>query len=103
MQIDEELIEAGRPFYLCTSKVVRSIGQYRGRDVLYWSIAIGNLYQTVADLEYPNMQFAAQGQVSGTKGGHTISLQQPAPDGVLSLGGLKGVSGDQLSLRENLV
>ena len=49
------------------------------------------------------MQLAAQGQVSGTRGGHTISLQQLARDGVVLLGGLKGVSGDQLSLRENLV
>ena len=103
VQIAEELIEAGRPVYLCTSKVGRSIRQYRGRDVLYWGIAIGNLYQTVADLEYPNMQFAAQGQVSGTKVGHTISLQQLARYGLVLLGGLKWVSGDQLSLRENLV
>ena len=89
VQIAEELIEAGRPVYLCTSKVGRSIRQYRGRDVLYWGIATGNLYQTVADLEDPNMQFAAQGQVSGTRGGHTISLQQLARDGVVLLGGLK--------------
>ena len=103
VQIAEELIEAGRPVYLCTSKVGRSIRQYRGRDVLYWGIATGNLYQTVADLEDPNMQFAAQGQVSGTRGGHTISLQQLARDGVVLLGGLNGASGDQISLRENLV
>ena len=103
MQIAEELIEAGRPVYLCTSKVGRSIRQYRGRDVLYWGRATGNLCQTVADLEDPNMQFAAQPQVSGTRGSHTISLQQLARDGVVLLGGLKGVSGDQISLMENLV
>ena len=33
VQIAEELIEVGRPVYLCTSKVGRSIRQYRGRDV----------------------------------------------------------------------
>ena len=33
VQIAEELIEAGRPVYLCTSKVGRSIRQYGGRDV----------------------------------------------------------------------
>jgi len=103
VQIAEELIKAGRPVYLCTSKVGRSIRQYRGRDVLYWGRATGNLCQTVADLEDPNMQFAAQPQVSGTRGGHTISLQQLARDGVVLLGGLKGVSGDQISLMENLV
>jgi putative flavoprotein involved in K+ transport len=103
VQIAEELIEAGRPVYLCTSKVGRSIRLYRGRDVLYWRIANGSLYQTVADLEDPNMQYAAQPQVSGTRGGHTISLQQLARDGVVLLGCLTGVSGDQISLRESLV
>ena len=103
VQIAEELIEAGRPVYLCTSKVGRATRKYRGRDVLYWDIATGNLDQTVADLEDPNMQFAAQGQVSGTKGGHTISLQQLARDGVVLLGGLKGASGDRIQLLPNLV
>ncbi len=103
VQIAEELIEAGRPVYLCTSKVGRATRKYRGRDVLYWGIATGNLDQTVADLEDPNMQFATQGQVSGTKGGHTISLQQLARDGVVLLGGLKGASGDRIQLLPNLV
>ena len=103
VQIAEELIEAGRPVYLCTSKVGRVPRNYRGRDVLYWGIATGNLDQTVGDLEDPNMQFATQPQVSGTKGGHTVSLQQLARDGVVLLGGLKGVSGDQIQLLENLI
>ena len=103
VQIAEELIEAGRPVFLCTSKVGRSIRQYRGRDVLDWGIATGNLDQTVADLEDPNMQFAPQGQVSGTRGGHTISLQQLARDGVVLLGGLDGASGDHIQLGDNLV
>ena len=55
VQIAEELIEAGRPVYLCTRKVGRSLRQYRGRDVLCWGIAKENLYQTVANLEDPNM------------------------------------------------
>ena len=103
VQIAEELIEAGRSVYLCTSKVGRSPRKYRGRDVLNWGIATGNLDQTVADLEDPNMQFATQTQVSGTRGGHTISLQQLARDGVILLGGLKGASGDQIQMRENLI
>lgn len=103
VQIAEELIEAGRPVYLCTSKVGRSPRNYRGRDTLYWAIDMGNLDRTVADLEDPNMQFSPQAQVSGTKGGHTISLQQLARDGVVLLGGLKGASGDRVQLREDLV
>ena len=74
VQIAEELIEAGRPVYLCTSEVGRSLRRYRGRDVLYRGNATGNLYQAVTNLEDPNMRFAAQWQISGTKGGHTISL-----------------------------
>ena len=49
------------------------------------------------------MQFATQGQVSGTRGGHAISLQQLARDGVVLLGGLNGASGDRIQLRENLI
>ena len=60
-------------------------------------------WEPVPNRRRPGRPHAAQGQVSGTNGGHTISLQQLARDGVVLLGGLKGVSGDQLSLRENLV
>ena len=103
VQIAEELIEAGRPVYLCTSEVGRSLRQYWGSDVLYCGIATGNLYQTVTNLEDPNMQFATQGQASGIKGGHTISLQQLVRDGAVLLGGLKGASEDRISLSENLI
>ena len=102
VQIAEELIEAGRPVYLCTSKVGRSPRNYRGKDILYWNIDSGALAQTVADLKDPNMQFATQTQVSGTRGGHVVSLQQLARDGAALFGGLKGASGDRLMFREDL-
>ena len=102
VQIAEELIEAGRPVYLCTSKVGRSPRNYRGKDILYWGIESGFLNQTVADLEDPNMQFTTQPQVSGTKGGHTVTLQQLARDGVVLFGGLKGASRDQVQFRDDL-
>lgn len=102
VQIAEELIEAGRPVYLCTSKVGRSPRNYRGRDILYWGIESGALDATVADLDDPNMQFATQPQVSGTRGGHTVALQQLARDGVVLLGGLKGASGNQVQFQDNL-
>ena len=102
VQIAEELIEAGRPVYLCTSKVGRSPRNYRGKDILHWGIESGFLNQTVADLEDPNLQFTTQTQVSGTKGGHTVTLQQLARDGVILLGGLKGASGDQIQFRADL-
>ena len=35
-QIAEELLEAGRTVYLCTSKVGRAPRRYRGRDLLEW-------------------------------------------------------------------
>ncbi len=102
VQIAEELIEAGRPVYLCTSKVGRLPRNYRGKDILYWSIEMGAQDDTVADLEDANMQFASQPQISGTKGGHTIALQQLARDDAVLLGGLKGASGDRIHLREDL-
>ena len=58
------------------------------------------LNHTVANLEDPNMQFMTQPQVSGTRGGHTVTLQQLARQSINLLGGLKGASGDRLLFRE---
>ena len=103
VQIAEDLIEAGRTVYLCSSKVGRFPRRYRGRDWFYWAINMGFYQHTVADLSDANMRFNTQVQISGTKGGHTVSLQQLARDGAVLLSGLKGVSGDRLLLRENLI
>jgi putative flavoprotein involved in K+ transport len=103
VQIAEELIEEGKQVYLCTSKVGRSPRFYRGKDVLYWNVKSGFMDVVPKDLEDPNMEFAAQPQVSGTRGGHAVSLQQLAREGVIILGGMKGATGDVVTLEDNLL
>ncbi|MEC8958901.1 MAG: hypothetical protein VYE35_04180 [Chloroflexota bacterium] len=44
------------------------------------------------------MEFAPQPQVSGTRGGHAVILQQLAKEGVIMLGGMKGATGDVVTL-----
>ena len=102
VQIAEELIEEGKQVYLCTSKVARSPRFYRGKDVLYWNIKSGFMDIGTRDLEDPNMEFAPQPQVSGTRGGHAVTLQQLAREGVIMLGGMKGATGDVVTLEDNL-
>lgn len=102
VQIAEELVEEGKQVYLCTSKVGRSPRFYRGKDVLYWNIKSGFMDIGPRDLEDPNMEFAPQPQVSGTRGGHAVSLQQLAREGVIMLGGMKGATGDVVTLEDNL-
>jgi putative flavoprotein involved in K+ transport len=93
-QIAEDLLAGGRRVYLCTSKVGRVPRRYRGRDILEWWADMGVFDATVADLDDPAQQFAAQPQVSGVGPlGHTVSYQQLQRDGAVLLGRLQGVAG----------
>ncbi|MGA9533150.1 MAG: NAD(P)-binding domain-containing protein [Anaerolineales bacterium] len=101
-QIVEDLLSAGRQVYLCASKVGRVPRTYRGRDVVDWMRDTGFFDVKVDELEDPALQFAAQPQVSGTDGGHTVSLQSLARDGATLLGRVLEVDGDLLRLDDNL-
>jgi putative flavoprotein involved in K+ transport len=91
VQIAEELVGAGRRTWLCTSRVGRLVRRYRGRDVFEWLYALGLMAQTADDhMPLP--------QISGTDGGHTISLQALARRGVELLGRLVSIHGDRVSL-----
>jgi putative flavoprotein involved in K+ transport len=92
-QIVEDLLDADRTVYLCTSRVARVPRTYRGRDVIEWMRSVGLMNQRVADLADPAMQFAAQPQVSGVgPRGHTVSLQGLSGRGVRLMGRLSDVS-----------
>ncbi|MBW3665683.1 MAG: hypothetical protein KY469_21525 [Actinobacteria bacterium] len=56
----------------------------------------------VGDLPDPSAQYAAQPQVSGTEGGHTISLQSLARDGASLLGRVERIEGVVWHLRPNV-
>ena len=85
-QIAEDLLEAGRGVFLSVSKVARVPRSYRGRDILAWWKDMSFLDVKLQQLEDPSIQFAAQPQVSGIRGGHTVSLQSLARDGAVLVG-----------------
>ncbi|MEM7025525.1 MAG: NAD(P)/FAD-dependent oxidoreductase, partial [Pseudomonadota bacterium] len=102
-QIAEDLIQAGRRVYLCTSKVARLPRRYRGRDILAWLWDSGFLHETRAEQADPSIFRAAQPQVSGVgRHGHTLSLQGLAVDGVTLLGRLVDVEQQTLLLGDDL-
>jgi len=102
VQIVEDLLDAGRKVYLATSMVGRVPRRYRGKDVLEWMQLAGLTEMRPRDLEDPNEIRAKQPQTSGTNGGHTVSLQQLARDGVTLLGRLDGIDGRVLRIAGDL-
>jgi len=102
-QIAEDLVAAGRTVYLSTSKVARAPRRYRGRDAVYWMRDIGLLDQQVKDLPDPQMQFAAQPQVSGVgHRGRAVSLQGMQRQGVHLMGRLSEVTDGVLTTDNGL-
>lgn len=101
-QVAEDLLDAGRRVYVCASRVGRVPRTYRGRDILAWWHAMGFLDVRVEDLEDPATVFAPQPQVSGTAGGHTVSLQSLARDGATLLGRVVAVEGTTLAVGDDL-
>ena len=102
-QVAEDLLAAGLRVFLCASRVGRIPRVYRGRDILAWWSDMGFLDVRVEELEDPSVQFAAQPQVSGTNGGHTVSLQSLASDGVTLLGRAVDVRGSRIKLGDDLL
>jgi putative flavoprotein involved in K+ transport len=97
-QIAEDLLAAGREVFVCVSQVGRVPRRYRGRDVIDWLVDLGFFDVTVDALDDPLERYAAQPQVSGTRGGHTVSLQSLARDGATLLGRLEDIDGRTLRL-----
>ncbi len=102
VQIAEELAEAGRRVYLCTSKVGRGPRRYRGRDIFEWMQLAGMTEHRPDDLQDPADINAPQPQISGTRGGHSVSLQELARMGVQLLGRLEAVEGRVLRIGADL-
>ena len=101
-QIAEELNESGRRVYLCVGRAVRRPRRYRGKDVMFWGVTRGTAEQTADQLPSPSARFAANAQLSGKYGGHTLNLHQLARDGVTLLGRLMGVDSDRIALAPDL-
>ena len=102
-QIAEDLLSAGRPVFLCVSRVGRVPRRYRGRETLEWWRDMGLFATTLADLPDPMLRFAPPPQVSGVgRYGHTTSLQHLAGGGVVLLGRLRDVNGDRVTFDDSV-
>jgi putative flavoprotein involved in K+ transport len=103
VQIVEDLLDAGRPVWLATSRVARCPRRYRGGDSFDWLYRAGFFAQTVAALPDPAMQFAPQPVISGVgRYGHTVSLQDLAARGVRLVGHVAGADRGRLTLADDV-
>jgi putative flavoprotein involved in K+ transport len=105
-QIAEELYLSGRKVFLSVGRTARVPRRYRGRDIHWWSEALGILDLTVDQLRSPRDKFEPHPTISGRAGGRTLNLHQFARDGVVLLGRLQDVQGGAvifaLDLRDRL-
>ncbi len=100
-QIAEDLAAAGRRVMLATSRVGRVPRRYRGRDTLGWWTMSGFFERRRADVD-PAVFDLRQPLLSGTQGGHSLSLPSLARLGVVLLGRLRGADGEQLRFGDEL-
>jgi len=101
-QIASELADAGRDVLLATSRVPRVPRRYRGRDVHEWTVELGLYDQRTDAVTDPAAFSEPHPMLSGGGGGHTLSYQQLARDGVRLLGRLVETSGEQLGFGPDL-
>lgn len=94
VQVAEDLLRAGSDVFLATSAVGRLPRRYRGRDTFAWLVDDGFF-----DEPRPDGQLPANAQVAG---GRTLSYQHLERLGAVLLGGVEGVSGSRIRLRDDL-
>lgn len=97
-QIAEDLIRAGRPVYLATSKVGRQPRNYRGRHMMHWLVNAGLFDRTrvemLADGPIPSRP------ILGARA--TISLQSLSAEGVVLLGRLTGCADGEVRFSDDV-
>jgi putative flavoprotein involved in K+ transport len=101
-QIADELALAGRDVLLATSRVPRVPRRYRGRDVHEWAVELGVYDQPAEAVSNPAEFSEPHPMLSGAHGGHTVSYQQLARDGVRLLGRLTGAQAGKLRFGPDL-
>jgi len=103
VQIAEDLLEAGRTVFLCTSAVARVRRRFRGRDTMEWLVGAGFFDVTPDRLPDPRMRLAKMPTTSGLgRFGHTVGLQALAERGAILLGRPTAVEGDRLLLDDTV-
>jgi putative flavoprotein involved in K+ transport len=97
-QIAEELCSAGRRVYLSVSRHRRTPRRYRGKDYIWWYMALGEADVTVdrrQDDQPPRL-------ITGVGGGHDVDLRRLAADGVVLLGRVRGEQGGRIAFANDL-
>jgi putative flavoprotein involved in K+ transport len=97
-QIAEELCTANRRVYLSVSGHQRTPRRYRGKDCIWWNLALGDADTTV------DQRVHAQPSrlMTGVRGGHDIDLRQLAVAGGVLLGRVLGGRDGSLTLAPDL-
>jgi len=100
-QIAEELYQSGRKVYLCVGSAIRMPRRYRNEDIFWWLNKFGLLKLKIR-LPSPKTKMPTPPHLSGKDGGHSLNLHQFARDGVVLLGHLQGIQGDNIILAQDL-
>jgi putative flavoprotein involved in K+ transport len=97
-QIAEELCAAGRRVFLSVSGHQRTPRRYRGKDCIWWNLALGDADRTV------DQRVSAQPSrlMTGVGGGHDVDLRRLAADGIVLLGRVCGSRDGRLALAPDL-
>jgi putative flavoprotein involved in K+ transport len=98
-QIAEELCDAGRQVHLAVSAHRWVPRRYRGRDALWWLLALGALDRPVTDL--PDRRPPPSLLVTGVGGGHDMNLRQLHDRGVQLHGSLLGAADSRVTFADN--
>ena len=94
--------KTSKKVFLAVGRAGRTPRRYRGKDANWWQDQLGHYDRTVESLPSPQDKFAGKPHISGTKGGHTLSLHQFARDGAVLLGRLLGIHNGKLKLAPDL-
>jgi putative flavoprotein involved in K+ transport len=101
-QIAEDLCAAGRRVYLSVSGHQRTPRRYRGRDCIWWNLALGDADRTIDQ----RVEAQPSRLMTGVGGGYDVDLRRLAAAGVVLLGRVVGARDGRLALapdlRENL-
>jgi putative flavoprotein involved in K+ transport len=99
-QIAEDLLAAGRETYLCVSRHRRVPRRFLGRDVFTWLVDMGLMDRTRAD--WVDGRMPPTVLVTGVGGGHDLNLRALEEQGVTLLGTMRGVSGEEVHVADDV-
>src|SRR5262245_52322762 len=97
-QIAEELCSGGRRVYLSVSAHQRTPRRYRGKDCIWWNLALGDADTTVDQ----RVNTQPSRLMTGVGGGHDVDLRRLAARGVMLLGHVRGGGDGRLAFAPDL-